>query len=808
MRLRLALFLLLLIGLPLRLPTAHAAGSLGVLPGASSPVGMPGNLDQRVDLWPFYTYLLVALLLIAVSCGLLFYVIRVNRREAASKQQLALRTRELELHNQILKSISLGASLPAVLDELVHRVEELHPGCLCSILLLDTEGRHLQQGAAPSLPDFYNRAIDGIAIGDGVGSCGTAAYRKERIIVADIQQHPYWQPYRELAAQAGLGACWSQPFTGRNGRVLGTFAIYHRAPTTPTVAEIALIEDYASLACLAVERQRTEDALQQSQEQYRLIAENCRDAIWLLEYPSLQFIYMSPAVERMRGWTAAEVMAQPLSATMTPGSLQRVEATLQSALQRLAAGDLTARFANIEIDQPCKDGRIIASEVSATLMLDAQGQPWRILGITRDISERKRAEAELAHYRQQLERRVEERTAALSIAKEAAEAANRAKSTFLANMSHELRTPMNVILGMTDLALRRTTDARQRDQLDKVVHASQHLLSVINDILDLSRIEAERLVLEKTVFQLGELIDSLRSMVADKAAEKGLALDIDIAPELAAVAVSGDPLRLGQILLNLTGNAIKFTSAGSVKVAVTAQTQPGNRLALRFTVRDTGIGIPESDRLRIFSAFVQADASTTRQYGGSGLGLAISLRLARMMEGDITVDSTPGVGSTFCLTACLDQAKVTDSTSPVVDAEGSGVAVDAALRTRHAGRRILLVEDDPTNQEVARALLETVGLTVDLAVDGAVAVAMASSNRYDLILMDLLMPNMNGIDATRAIRALPGGWQLPILAMTANAFAEDRQRCLEAGMNDHIAKPVQPSILFARVLHWLDQAAG
>jgi CheY-like chemotaxis protein len=297
-------------------------------------------------------------------------------------------------------------------------------------------------------------------------------------------------------------------------------------------------------------------------------------------------------------------------------------------------------------------------------------------------------------------------------------------------------------------------------------------------------------------------------MVADKAAEKGLALDIDIAPELAAVAVSGDPLRLGQILLNLTGNAIKFTSAGSVQVAVTAQTQPGNRLALRFTVRDTGIGIPESDRLRIFSAFVQADASTTRQYGGSGLGLAISLRLARMMDGDITVDSTPGVGSTFCLTACLDQAKVTDSTSPVVDAEGSGVAVDVALRTRHAGRRILLVEDDPTNQVVARALLETVGLTVDLAVDGAVAVAMASSNRYDLILMDLLMPNMNGIDATRAIRALPGGWQLPILAMTANAFAEDRQRCLEAGMNDHIAKPVKSSVLFTSVLRWLDQAAG
>ena len=777
---------------------------MGMLPRDFSLEGFLYTPDPGSDLRPFHTYLAIALLLIVLSSGLLFYVIRVNRREAVSKQQLAQRSRELELHNQVLKSISQGASLPAVLDELVRRVEELHPGCLCSILLIDAEGKHMHHGAGPSLPDFYNHAIDGLAIGDGVGSCGTAAYRGERVIVEDIQQHPYWAPYRELAARAGLGACWSQPFKDRDGRVLGTFGIYHPAPMTPTAAEITLIEDYASLACVAVERQRTEEALQQSQEQYRLIAENCRDAIWLLDYPSLQIIYMSPAVERMRGWTPEEVMAQPLSVTMTPASLQRVQGVLRSALQRLAEGDMTARYANIEIEQPCKDGRIISSEVSATLMLDARGQPWRILGITRDISERKRAEAELEHHRQQLERRVEERTAALSIAKEAAEAANRAKSTFLANMSHELRTPMNAILGMTDLALRRATDERQRDQLGKVVHASQHLLSVINDILDLSRIEAERLVLERTVFRLGEVLANLRGLVDEKAREKDLTLDIDIAPELAALPVSGDPLRLGQILLNLVGNAIKFTPAGSVRVSVTAADLAAKQLVLHFTVRDSGIGISAADRGRLFNAFVQADGSTTRRYGGSGLGLAISLRLARMMGGDITVDSTPGVGSTFCLTACLDKAE----TKGAAESASQSPAVDVALRARHAGRRILLVEDDPTNQEVARELLQTVGLVVEVADDGEAAVAMASRNHYDLILMDMLMPRLNGIDATRAIRVLPGGGQLPILAMTANAFNEDRQRCLDAGMNDHIAKPVQPSILFARVLHWLDQAAG
>jgi len=783
---------------------ADSYAEMGMLPRNFSLEGFLHVPDPGSDLRPFPIYLAIALLLIVLSSGLLFYVIRVNRREAASKQQLAQRSRELELHNQVLKSISQGGSLPAVLDELVRRVEELHPGCLCSILLVDAEGKHLHHGAGPSLPDFYNRAIDGIVIGDGVGSCGTAAYRGERVIVEDIQQHPYWAPYCELAARAGLGACWSQPFKDRDGRVLGTFGIYHPVPMRPTAAEITLIEDYASLACVAVERQRTEEALQQSQEQYRLIAENCRDAIWLLDYPSLQIIYMSPSVERLRGWTPEEVMAQPLSATMTPASLQRVQGVLRSALQRLAEGDMTARYANIEIEQPCKDGSIMSSEVSATLMLDAHGQPWRILGVTRDISERKRAEAELEHYRQQLERRVEERTAALSIAKEAAEAANRAKSTFLANMSHELRTPMNAILGMTDLALRRATDERQRDQLGKVVHASQHLLSVINDILDLSRIEAERLVLERTVFRLGDVLANLRGLVDEKAREKDLTLDIDIAPELAALPVSGDPLRLGQILLNLVGNAIKFTPAGSVRVSVTAADLAARRLVLHFTVRDSGIGISAADRGRLFNAFVQADGSTTRRYGGSGLGLAISLRLARMMGGDITVDSTPGVGSTFCLTACLDKAE----TKGAAESASQSPAVDVALRARHTGRRILLVEDDPTNQEVARELLQTVGLVVEVADDGEAAVAMASRNHYDLILMDMLMPRLNGIDATRAIRVLPGGGQLPILAMTANAFNEDRQRCLDAGMNDHIAKPVQPSILFARVLHWLDQAAG
>ena len=268
------------------------------------------------------------------------------------------------------------------------------------------------------------------------------------------------------------------------------------------------------------------------------------------------------------------------------------------------------------------------------------------------------------------------------------------------------------------------------------------------------------------------------------------------------MALAGDPLRLGQILLNLTANAIKFTAEGRVDVAVGRLVDEADRVSLRFTIRDTGIGIAPADQVRLFNAFQQADGSTTRQYGGTGLGLAISRSLARMMGGDITVDSRPGVGSVFAFTVTLDKAAMPASDTA---AEPRWRAAEAMLRAHYAGRRILLVEDEPVNREVARELLVMAGLLVDLAEDGRQAVALVMQNAYDLILMDMLMPNMNGIDATQTIRSLPGGADVPILAMTANAFSEDRQRCLEVGMNDHISKPVEPRRLFETVLKWLSE---
>jgi PAS domain S-box-containing protein len=435
---------------------------------------------------------------------------------------------------------------------------------------------------------------------------------------------------------------------------------------------------------------------------------------------------------------------------------------------------------------------------------DDSGEPTTLLELSEDITEHQKAQLELIRHRDHLEELVDARTDELLFAKDAAEAANRAKSTFLSNMSHELRTPMSAIIGLTQLILRQSPDAKIRDRLEKVDHASQRLLALINDILDISKIEAECMTLAQVSFKLGENLHKIFNLFSQKATDKGLQLHLDLPADLQTMPLTGDPFRLDQILLNLTGNAIKFTEKGMITVRCRAEEDGATSIRLRFEVEDSGIGISPDDQPRLFTAFEQADGSTTRKYGGTGLGLAISKRLVQMMDGEIGVDSASGQGSTFWFTVRLRKTTFVASTQ---DAFGTNHAAERELVARYAGTSILLAEDEPINQEVCRALLEDVGLVVDLANDGLEAVQQARRKRYDLILMDMQMPNLNGIDAAQAIRTDSLNAATPILALTANAFAEDKARCLAAGMNDHIAKPVEPTRLFESILIWLEKSA-
>jgi PAS domain S-box-containing protein len=419
-----------------------------------------------------------------------------------------------------------------------------------------------------------------------------------------------------------------------------------------------------------------------------------------------------------------------------------------------------------------------------------------------DITEQKNSEAELEQHRYHLEEQVLARTLELAAARDAAEAASRAKSVFLANMSHELRTPMNGVMGMIDLVLRRATDPQQIDWLNKSKASAKHLLSVINNILDISKVEADRLTLEEKNFSLARVIDETLQMQEAPAQGRGLRLYCDVdrtVPDL----LCGDAFRLKQIVLNFTSNAIKFSENGKITVRARLVEKDRQSVMLRIEVSDQGIGISAEQQSHLFRAFSQADASDTRKYGGTGLGLIIAKRIAMLMGGDVGVVSETGCGSTFWATVRLRHA----AAEALSDGGKQMEPARETLAQKFQGARILLAEDEPVTREIVTFLLEDAGLCADVAVNGQEALDKARDGNYALILMDMQMPILNGIEATRAIRLLPGMAAIPILALTANAFDGDRERCLAAGMNDHIGKPVEPDALCATLLHWLQRSA-
>ncbi|MBO9546422.1 ATP-binding protein [Caulobacter sp.] len=506
----------------------------------------------------------------------------------------------------------------------------------------------------------------------------------------------------------------------------------------------------------AIEQYREADRL------YRLLGDNLTDHVALWS-PKGERIYSSPSIERITGYTHEEFMALPPQAMVSDADFKRV----QGVIRGLEAGGPPV---HADYESARKDGRVIWLESSYSRLGDGSDI---LLVTSRDITERKQLEIDIAK------------------ALELAEAASAAKSDFLANMTHELRTPLTAIIGFAEVLRRsRNLNKTAARQVGHILDASNTLLSVVNDVLDFSRLEAGGLELDPGPFDPAAMASSCAALVEERAVAKGLKVEVRAAKDIAPMNLDGP--RLSQVLLNFLSNAVKFTAHGAITVALT-QTIDGEEAVLRGEVIDTGIGIAAENREAIFDRFSQADAAVSRRFGGTGLGLAISRRIIERMDGQIGVDSVEGQGSTFWFEVRGPLAEL-----PAPEAE------DVSPLDAEAGVRLLLVEDNAVNRELIRTMLEPFGIGVETANDGVAGIEAMRQGQFDLVLMDVQMPVMDGLTATREIRAMEGarGAATPIVAMTANVLPEQIATCLAAGMDDHLGKPINPTKLLETVARW------